>query len=117
MLMPLAQHDSLLQGLIPLTPFSKGEEEGCHAAGWRRPSPLERGSPATWRTPAVAWYQDWEQWFGLSSLAAVECGRSVGDKTCGATSSAAWTAASWPGGSAPQSRDVLGRARVQAAAS
>jgi hypothetical protein len=47
MLMPLAQHDSLLQCLIPLTPLSKGEEEGCHAAGWRRPSPKERGSPAT----------------------------------------------------------------------
>jgi predicted transposase YbfD/YdcC len=35
----------------------------------------------TWVTPAVDWFEDREQWAGLKSFAAVECERTVGDKT------------------------------------
>ena len=34
-----------------------------------------------WVTPDVDWFEDRAQWKGLKSLAAVECERSVGDKT------------------------------------
>lgn len=34
-----------------------------------------------WVTPQVGWFEDREQWAGLRSFAAVECERTVGDKT------------------------------------
>lgn len=35
----------------------------------------------TWSTSSVAWFEDRAQWAGLRSFAAVECERTVGDKT------------------------------------
>lgn len=35
----------------------------------------------TWSTPEVGWFEDRAQWHGLRSFAAVECRRTVGEKT------------------------------------